>query len=203
MPKITKEAADKAAGILREFHADVRSARTDDRLSDRGRQQKLAVAYRRAGAAMTALKVNVEGGAVLTAAQLQREVFGSETPLSGADAISMRDAMTRAGQLKNADEAHALLLQAEMTGDDHLAKAVARRAFDNSRDGGVGNWGGVVDAYVAPRPDVADRLQQLSDARSRDLQDALAWGMTTRVAQPDELRGLGHGQINALASEDQ
>jgi hypothetical protein len=109
MPKMTPEVADAAARILRDFHQDVRAARADDRLSDRGRQQRMAVAYRRADAEMKKLKVNVEGGIALTAAQLQRKVFGSEKPLSGADAVSMRDAMTRAGQLKSADKAHSLL----------------------------------------------------------------------------------------------
>jgi hypothetical protein len=168
MPKMTQEVADAAARVLRDFHQDVRSARADDRLSDRGRQQRMALTYRRADAEMKKLKVNVEGGMALTAGHLQRKVFGSETPLSGADAISMRDAMTRAGQLKNADEAHSLLQQAELTGDDHLAKALVRRAFDSSRDGALGNWGGVIDAYAASRPDVARRLQELADACSRD-----------------------------------
>jgi hypothetical protein len=201
MAKVTQGVVDRAHQIRTDLQAKVDQARNNTALSPHGKAQRIAAAWQDASSQMKGVRVNFQGGSVLNAADLQRQLFGAQST-SGADAISTRDAMERARQLTNGDEALALLGDAEMTGDEVLARAIASRAFDGTREffGGA-DWGRVLDAYVETHPAVGDQLQQLADLRSNGVTDSLQLAGHTYLAQPDELSGLTNSQIEGLAGE--
>jgi hypothetical protein len=202
MPRITQGAIDQAEGIRQTLANAIDRARNDQTLSPVGRTQRIAAAWQQASTAMGGVRINFEGGSALNAQDIQRQVFGADS-VSGADAISTRDAADRAAQLPNADEALSLLDRAELTGDDHLARAVAAHAYQASQDWlGGQDWSRVVDAYIQTRPDVAEKLQQLSDLRSNTTRDAINFAGYTYLLKPDELSRLSDGQIAALAGEE-
>jgi hypothetical protein len=199
MPKITQSFVNRAHDIRAQYEADVERTRKNPQLSAVGKQQQLAVAWKKVTTEMDGHKITFEGVQGLTAADRRREVFGA-TRVTGDDAISVRDAFDRAAQLQSPDEAHALLRRAQVTGDDHLANAVAATAFDNSA-GFVGGeaWAAVLDTFTQARPEVAQKLQEIADAESNRIKDVLDLSGYCYLSKPDELSRVSQYQIELLA----
>lgn len=200
LPQDKQEAAEK---IRTNLDRKVEAARGDVRLSPLGRQQRVAAAYSDAARQMGAISDAFNSGVVQTSSNLQRQLFGSNGPVSGSDAISIRDAQDRAAQLQSGDEALALLARAERSGDDHLARAVAARAFEGATSSiGGADWGRVVDAYTTSRPEVGNKMQELAAAQSHNLNDAVFNAGLTWLGKPDELSKMGDSQIEDLSAEN-
>lgn len=75
-------------------------------------------------------------------------------------AMSLRDAMTRTETVHAPDELAALFDVAESTGDEALARAVARRALES---GAVG----VFNDFVASRPPIASAAERIKASARR------------------------------------
>lgn len=206
MPKVTQDLVDQAHGIRTTFEGHAERARNDRTLSKVGRAQKVAAAWRQAQTSMDGLRSNFQSDATLTAADVRQQVFGAKA-VTGADAVSMRDAYDRASQVQSPADAGALLARAEMTGDTHLARAVAATAYDNAVTtpaflGGGDAWTGVLNQYMSTRPDVADQLQRLNDATQDGNKNALDLAGYTYLMKPDELNRVSEYQIDLLANDD-
>ena len=171
---LTQKLIDGGAKIRQQLDNDLQRIRNDRSLSSTGRAQQVARAWKVATAGMEGLRINTDGAAALTAFDVKRKVFGSEG-VTGADAISQRDAADRAAQLRTGDEALALLHRAEYSGDSHMAKAVAAHAFDQASSNFIGSadWSKVLDAYTTTRPEVAQQLQELADSQRSSVADSL------------------------------
>ena len=116
---------------------------------------------------------------------LHRKAFGVEgiSGDSGALAISQRDAMDRVAQVETRDELIRLLNRATQSGDEVLARAVARQAFDRGdRD--------LLDTYASIRPDAQSTLEKLGQVRTDTLHSRLEESMLASAAKPAELQGM-------------
>jgi hypothetical protein len=200
MPKVNQQFVNRAHDIRSQYEADVERVRNNPQLSAVGKQQQLAAAWKTASTAMDGHKTTFNGTQTLTATDQRRRVFGADN-VTGADAVSMRDAFDRAAQLQSGDEALALLRRAELTGDDHLARAVAATAFDKSAGGFIGaaDWTAVVDAFTATRPDVAQSMQEIANAESSNVKDALDIAGYSYLGKPEELARVSDYQVDLLA----
>lgn len=116
---------------------------------------------------------------------LHCKAFGTDglSGNAGALAISMRDAADRVAQVETRDELVRLLDRATHTGDEVLARAVARQAFDRGdRD--------------APRhlrqhpPRRTSSLDELREVRTDTLHSRLEESMLASAAKPAELQGM-------------
>jgi hypothetical protein len=193
--------ADQAAEIQSTLARDADRARSNGNLSDQGRLSAIAAAYLRATAEMDQLRQGFQGGRDQRAEVLEVDLFGAPSTV-GADAISARDADDRSASLNTADEALALLQRAEVNGDKVLARAIALRAYGESRSPiGGWAWGPVVDAYTARRPEVAAKMAELTQARRRDVQVSLGRAFIFIVDKPREIGRLSDTQIRALANQ--
>lgn len=203
MPKMSQTAIDKAQRIRETLDSTVTRVRSDPSLSVAGERQRVAAAYAYAASAMRDITTLHEGFAAVRAADLTQQLFGSDRALTGSDAISARDAADRAARLETPGEANALLHRAETNNDHVLARAIAGHAFEQAQSwvGGAA-WAPVVDQYTQSRPDVADKLQHLADARSNGIGDVLANAGQVWLDRPDELGRLTDEQIATVASTD-
>ena len=80
-----------------------------------------------------------------------KELFGSEN-VSGAEAVSSRDAADRVAQVRTPAEATAMLERAEQTGDQALTQAVAATAFERAQSWLGGSAWARVDRSVRRCP---------------------------------------------------
>jgi hypothetical protein len=189
MPAISQDVADKASVIQRTLNEAIAAARNDTGLNEVGKRDRIAKAYQKADQDMRRLKDSWQTKAEQTTVVLGKDVFGAAST-SGADAISIRDADDRASRIETPDEAANLLGRAEENGDTVLARAIAQRAY-GERSGLMGNaWSGVLDTYTESRPDVAEKLNELNNARRNSIRDNLQAGWTFSLNQPREIQGL-------------
>lgn len=175
MARMTQTVRDEATAIHDQRDRAVNAAMNDPNLSSQGVRVRAARAQLAAQQAMDGLRATFEGGAALTGADLARRLFGSDS-VSGADAVSVRDAADRASQLNDPDDAMRLLQTAQMTGDAVLAKAVARQAFAQASGPMAlfgGGWAEVLDNYAMATPGFAEQLQAYRNSISNSLQDSL------------------------------
>ena len=94
------------------------------------------------------------------------------------------------------------LARAEKNGDQVLARSIAMRAFEESRNriGGYA-WGPVIDAYTASRPEVASKMEELAEAQRQSAAKSLGRAMIFSLSKPRELQRMSDTQIQALANQ--
>ena len=197
MPEIPQDVAAKAGSIQEALNRDVQAHRSNGDLTPEARLRYLAIAYTRAEAQMTQLRESWGGASVETVESLSRKVFGAAAS-SGMDAISARDAGDRAAQIEDADEAMRLLRWADDNGDEVLARAVAQHAFNNRQHFFGGDWASVVDAYAETRPEVAEQIVQIANARRDTIRTNLSAMFIFAVHKPHELEALSAGRVRLL-----
>jgi hypothetical protein len=185
MPEIPQHVSEKAEAIQARLNSRISAARSNADLTADGKTKEMARAYLEADEAMTKLKDAWQGGSEKDVVALGRDIFGS-TSAAGVDAISSRDADDRAASLDNAQAALDLLERAEENGDSVLARAIAQRAYRNRSDV-FGGWEAVLDAYTTSRPEVAEKIHALDDARRNTIRTNFAAGITFSLNKPAEL----------------
>ncbi|OZD81824.1 hypothetical protein CH260_10345 [Rhodococcus sp. 05-2256-B2] len=159
----------RSQDAIENYREQLDTIRADTTLSNNGRRAKIASAYDAAREIVDHSKEKHEWTKQAQRQKLERKVFGPPTTtLTGADAISWRDAQDRAAKLLPASysepvdndvlqgEALGLLNRALQSGDDHLARAIVTVAFDM-------RWADVADAYAQASPDT-DTVVELWDA---------------------------------------
>ncbi|MFE2868772.1 hypothetical protein [Embleya sp. NPDC059259] len=135
-----------------------------------------------------------------------RKLWGTDDLIAlGADrastTISARDAADRVARIKNADQAAALLRQAEATGDEILARAIGNHANDHTGSlDGAGKWGGVLADFLAPRETATATYEQMCAMAAETTSAARIFG-NRPIDPPADLRGLPDGQIRELAAD--
>lgn len=133
---------DRAAAIKANANASMKNIRSDQSLSAEGKRERLAEIYRATQTQLAALKAEVERAPRERRDTLQKRLFGARGPVTGADAISYRDAYMRASQLTSEDEARELLEIAQASNDQVLADAVAQQAIKRSWIPTLESWSG-------------------------------------------------------------
>lgn len=128
--------------------------------------------------------------------QLARKAFGSESAADPATAMMRRQARQQASALQDRRAAEDMLREAQFDGDNHLARAVARTAFENG-------WHDVVDQWNA---DGSNNAYMRHVVELMDLPDTndVVWRINTAAsyASPDagpDLMGLRDHEISRAA----
>lgn len=182
----------EAIAALGVYQQQIASIRADPSLSDVGRQQQLAAAYIRTRDAVARLQSRATANASTRRDVLIRTLFGLTTTADPNAAISFRDAQDRAAALENPRAAQRLLDQANRTGDEHLAKAIAHRAYEDA-------WFDVLDKYASTRPSVEAKLGELV-TQEPTLASTIGAAMAYAVTKPTELARFGEAAIANLAN---
>lgn len=183
----------KALDAITAYQDQTRSIRADTNLSDAGRQTALARAYTRARNIAADAKATEDGTTTTRRTTLERELFGITGTADANTAISYRDAQDRAASITDQRDAQRLIDQANLSGDTHLAKAIAHRALQEG-------WTDILATYANERPGSSDKIQQLIDL-APSVARSLSAGMVFTVERPRELAHLSDPAIDALAAQ--
>jgi hypothetical protein len=177
--------------------------RRDPNLSDVGKQRAMAKLYVQTRDDVAMMREAADRAYRTRYSQLESVAFGIHAQSSDPSAaISLRDALDRAAQVANPDEARQLLNRAVVTGDETLARAIALTAYSNQGPQDLGDhWAAVYDHYrqaqPAQRQKVLDELDTLRQADSK--QARFADALSTGVSRPTELANVGN--VDHLAGE--
>jgi hypothetical protein len=159
----------------------------------------LARAWLAAKANLDALQQSSTQDATARLAKLASRVWGIDDVVgtSGLDrvtaSIGYRDAMDRAATIDSPTQGLALLDQAEATGDELLARAIAFRFWQ------LGG-GAVLDHYVSTRPNASAALAELGALQptKMNVTDLATFWLPT----PLELGGAAEWQIAGIAADE-
>lgn len=186
--------------IMDTYRQTLSRIREDRKLSEQSKKMAAAQAYASAKKAMADANKERQADQSQRWDKLERKVFGENLPWGATEAdraansMAMRDALQRAGQLKNAGDAARLLRQAEQTGDSTLARAIAQQA--NEKD-----WSDVLETYFESRPTKRDAFNEMCDIYRERTTGRPADNVTHWIGRPTELRGMNDQAIEAMASE--
>lgn len=190
MTLTSSNAEDEALRIQNEMHRLEERVEADPELTSEGKTAALSKAFDEASARMAALKGSHAEETAVSELDIQRLLFGASN-LSGADAVSQRDAMARAAQVQSPDEAFKLLQQAEWSGDVQLERAVARACYEASMTapGEFSNrWRQLVDLYASRTPGLPEKLAELRQLQAQTRARNIRNGMVFRVPKPSRIR---------------
>jgi hypothetical protein len=195
MPEIPQNIQKKAGDIQDGFNTAVIAIRSNGDLTPEARLRRLAQAWTRAEQEMGELRHTWQGTSDVSVESLTKRVFGNRP---GTDALSMRNADDRASELASAEEALRVLQRALVNDDDVLARAVALHAFERRNEFLGGDWAGVVDAYAAANPDVAEKILELATLRRDTLNTSLSSAFIFSIHKPQELENVRASAMDAL-----
>lgn len=198
---MTPETMQAAERIRQSFSDRAEALRSNANLSSEGLRARLARAYLEAKTEMQALQTRQGDDVQSRIRALNAKVWGLDdiAGRNGTDrasaSVSYRDAQDRAAAVETMQGALALLVRAEATGDELLARALAARAASEPLSG----WGDVLEAYFNERPQKVAAYLELRDlSRSpRSGADIFAFA----VPVPQELGTMPEYQVQALADD--
>ncbi len=182
---LSDDAKTKITRIQDELKWHVDSVRNDPSLTAEYKQRHIARHYLDAKRAHAEVVEQDTHDRDARRRMLEQDVLG--TGVSGLDSgaaiVSRRDAGDRAAALQDEREALALLRRADRSGDEPLARAIAERALDEQ-------WAEVGNAFIANRPTIAPRYEELWDHRAPTLHEQVMESWATMLLVPDEVQGM-------------
>ncbi len=197
----TNSNRERAAVIQQAHSSRAEQIRGRTELTFEAKVGLLARSQADAKAAMADLQQQAADDAAVQRRTMSQKAFGV-AGVAGDPAtlqVSMRDAQDRAATLTAGRDAVALLARAEDTGDEVMARAVARHSFAQATAPGVSglddDWSTVVNSFADTRPTAADAIRSLVDLNSG------VPGWTYVVPSPPELHGIPSGQLDSLAAK--
>jgi hypothetical protein len=202
--------ADTAEQIRQRYNRQVEEIRARRDLSDDGRKRQLAAAKVTADAQFRTIRERDAADLDIRRTGLVHRLFG-RTSTNGADALSVRDALTRASAAKTPSDAENLLRMARLSGDDVLGRAVAAHAYDRVRSslgGSRQHWGQILSEWAGgdgPTADSVGELLAIDGVGDRGSQIATAQVMDRlfgSAVRPRELDGANIGQLAREADAD-
>ncbi len=194
------DAADKIREDADNAYQRVRSMAE---LNDAAIRQRLAVIYMAAKATMATLEESASGGYQRSWQQAMTDAFGvADLASSPGDqamiSMSYRESLDRTEQLDDFSEGSRLLQRANDTGDELLARAVAKRAWDMGGQLGGSGWGDVLATFLATRPKASAAVATLTSLQGgkANIRNIFAYVLPI----PPELGATPEYQIAALAA---
>jgi hypothetical protein len=151
-------------------------------LSDDGRKRQLAKIHADAKTAMQKLRQEAADDADKRRHDIMRQLFGDNDSHDSAGTMSNRDALDRADKITSAAQASQLLLQARITRDQKLARAVAAKALDKALEPTTGDgWVQVLNDWGGETPIRDNLLTELStleaDSKPGTTTDMMRWAL--------------------------
>lgn len=194
------DAADK---IREDADAGYQRVRSMRELNDAAIRQRLAVVYMAARSTMATLEESASGNYAQQWQQAMTAAFGvADLASSPGDqamvSMSYRESLDRTEQLDDFSEGSRLLQRANDTGDELLARAVARQAWMMGGQLGGAGWGDVLATFLATRPKASAAIATLASLQggSANIRDMFAFILPI----PPELGAMPEYQIAALAA---
>ena len=191
----TTDQQRKAADTIAAYQARIEAIRSDPTLSPEGKRNRMAGIYVTTRDTVARLQADEQAATSARRTTLERDLFGLTGFTDASAAISYRDAQDRASGITDERDALRLLNQAELSGDDHLAKAVALRSLQEA-------WPAVSAAYATARPGVAAKMQELANMSTTGVADSLSAAAAYYMSAPRELAGIPDRTIDELAHTD-
>jgi hypothetical protein len=189
-----------AEQLTAEFQRNINAARARRDITPQARQIAIARAYTKARDGLTQLQAHDTEKYHQQRSRLERKLFGNTDHISGASAVSSRDARDRAAKYTNPDDAAAALGRAQRDGDADLARAIAAHAADNASTevGSHTAWGAVVQRYADSRPALADAYKELTELHH----PGHGMDFTYVLPKPREIGSMADHQVDQLARTD-
>ena len=191
----TTDQQRKAADTIIACQARIEGIRSDPTLSPEGKRNRMAGIYATTRDTVARLQADDQAATSARRTTLERDLFGLTGFTDASAAISFRDAQDRASGITDERDALRLLNQAELSGDDHLAKAVALRSLQEA-------WPAVSAAYATARPGAAAKMQELANMNPTGIADFLTASAAFYMPAPRELAGIPDRTIDELARTD-
>jgi hypothetical protein len=188
---------EQAARVIANANSRYAAVRTRTDLSDLGKSANIAAMHLRTKAKLTGLAQSEKDRRASDRKDAETTLYGlPRQPLSGADAISQRDAADRAAALSTPTSAATLLDRAQRSGDVHLASAVAQRAAQSG-------WREVLKQYVGDDAGKREALDTINthNATVDTPQDKMTADMIFRSGTPPEVKGLSQAKLQELADQ--
>lgn len=138
---VTAEAESIRVGLDRQ----VKRIAADPDLTDEARVRQASEAHAAASQSMDDLRGRVTAERERKQKAAASRLLGGGGGVSGADAISMRDATERAERLESAADARKLLDRARSNGDETLVRAILFEARERSQSVMGGAWARLLD----------------------------------------------------------
>jgi hypothetical protein len=178
---------DKMHKNAKTYHERIEEIRRDWTRSDEAKRVDLEAAYSEASSAHKALEDEFRAEVRDRLTEARKAAFS--VPRMGKDAsvdlLSYRDALDRAGRLRDARELSDLLARAEITGDDALARAVLYRGYELQSEG-------LVRSYLERYPDHAPAWQEFCEAAEEsNTLETLGISAAAGVSEPERPQELG------------
>jgi|GEM_PF-5908183 len=190
---------DKIEAIRRRYADKIEAIRNEQTRTDEWKLAQLAKVYVTIHSRVEGAQARADGAERAALRDAQHQVLGT-VGLKGDSAsliISQRDAADRVASIKSVDQALHLLGQANATGDQILARAVAGLALRNQ-------WVDVADAFLNGYPELNDPYNLLW-ANEHGSTSSLAMELHHESAimslRPRELAGLSLTRIRDLAAQ--
>jgi hypothetical protein len=180
------------------YEGAIKRIRSDQSLSYQGRQRAIAKAFTTLRAKVTRLVTEADEAARAERRRVEQRLFG----VPGNDPAKMlaeRDAYGRAQATESPDQAKALFIQAEQTGDAALARAVLNVAVQRYRL--HTGWQSIAREWAEAHPARVEDLDAYIRARTetRSLQARLLEEAHRQPMKPEELANLTDRDVEALA----
>ena len=188
----TTDQQRKAADTITAYQARIEAIRAEPTLSPEGKRNRMAGIYVTTRDTVARLQADDQAATSARRTTLERDLFGLTGFTDASAAISFRDAQDRASGITDERDALRLLNQAELSGDDHLAKAVALRSIQEA-------WPAVSAAYATARPGAAAKMQELASVSTTGIADFLSASASYYMPAPRELAGIPDHTIDELA----
>ncbi|MEU5247299.1 hypothetical protein AB0G81_24915 [Streptomyces asoensis] len=185
--------------IRESYNRQIENIRSRNDLTTQAKQVAMARAHTAAAAKLDAARQADQQQYQARRSQLEKRLFGNRD-LSGADAISARDARERVAQYTNPDEALAAYKRAQRDGDRDMMRALGSWAADQAALPIFGDaWRPLVDEHAAATPGYAGNLEEL-----RSLREPGGYDDTTYMSPgvPSELGRMSPQQVASLADSD-
>jgi len=193
----------RAEDVPAELKRQVESIRNNKSLTPAAKKIRLARAYLDAKSEQAARLAAVAAEKAERRRFLERRLFGSQLSAAAdpttivAEQASFRDALGRAAATDEAGR-QALLDQAEIVGDEGMARACATVAFSRAEIDTVNSW--LTDRPVFDK--YANELWPLThDATSAT--GTAGWHLANALDAPAELEGYGEITLSQLAQQDE
>lgn len=187
------------------FAQRIKEIRADERLSDKGKQERMAQERAKTLAKVEDLKARGNAAYSKRVTELERALFGiRDIPSDITAAISYRDAQDRAAQISSAADAESMMRRAIRNGDQLLARALFDHAWESCDNQLTGSrWGGIVLAYLEEvRPDMRDAAEELAHLKEYNSRERrLGEQIESSVIKPPEMAGMSPYDERLAADE--
>ncbi|MFI7452329.1 hypothetical protein ACIBQX_32880 [Nonomuraea sp. NPDC049714] len=176
--------------------ADIRGDRD---LSEHGKRKALARAYRETQTAVGALRDGAQQETGRRRAELEKKLFraaGSD----GMSTMAYRDALDRASQLKNVQDAQRMMRRAIRHGDDSLARAIFSTALDRVGNPLERTWASVIDDFVDnAKPELRNDVNEYNSLLNGEgKMSRFEQAMATSIVKPGELKSANDVEIDII-----